>query len=1133
MKNPLNVRLIAAFALLAANGLFAQTAKPSSTKTTDKETEGETYVLSPFMVSTEKDRGYAASTTLSGSRVRTPLEDVGAAISVVTEKFLEDTASTDLKDVLVYTTGTEVSGFGGNFSNANTSVGQNQTADGGISNNPGTRVRGLAAADITRDYLRTNIPFDSYNSGRVEINRGANAVLFGVGSPAGIINYSIKGADLAKQSGNLSFTLDNFGSQRASIDLNVPIIPKQLAVRVDLLDSDKKFEQEPAFKDDTRAYGALTFRPKFLDSESGALSGMTFKAGYENGRIRANNPRTLTPQDRVSIWLNPSAELRALGVPVQPITDPLLSAAANIAKGYVPATQLNGLVAGNPMSRAPVIIFPDPNSAIPLDPISELGLQPNIVGRQWVTGGLLPGGATGTMYISNHLSNAYSRTGLYANNSFIIQPGISDRSMFDYRETLIDGPNKAENDDFDTLSLSLEQLFFKRRAGVELSYAKERTTSDQQSLLSRGTAEIVVDANVRLLDGTPNTNVGRPFSGSAPSASWNRNDVESFRATAFAELNLAERVQPRWAKALLGRHIVTVLHQTEESFAESRSGRPWVLLGNYPYGGNQDRFSQIGAGSTIVSYLGPSLLGATSTAGLHLPGLTADRTNIPEIVKNGTFILRANNTAGTFGQTGVNYSAFDRELEQSSSSATKTLNNLESAALNLQSYFFNDQLVFSTGWRKEKAEGSRVIAPVTTDGYNLRLLNDPGYVFPAVPNAVVEDTLHSWSVVAKIPPRWLARIPLVSGFNLNYSRSENFSPPEGTRLNASGETLPPPTGRTKDYGFTLSLLENRAILRANWYETVQSGVTHTGLTNLYNSIMTIHKYAHDALLQGFTMSGEPLPPPGTVFPLNYIAPPQAFLDLMNTQINGNALSYANPGMAATSDVVSKGVEFEVQLNLTPSWTLAFNGARQEAIRSNSGADLKKLLFETPVGGEKSLYDAWTGPKGQNTALFFGATPNNSATTAGQSASAVFNPFNNAVLQDGAPTQELRKWRFNLVTNYSFRTGRLKGFSVGGSGRWQDKVAAGYPLTTSPIDGSTIIDVKNPYYGPTELNFDAWMGYERKIYNKRITWKIQLNVRNIFAGEDDLIPVRVQINGAPVVFRIAESRLFTLSNKFSF
>src|ERR1700712_153842 len=99
-----------ALCLLAVHSLYAQTAPDPAP--VDKD---EVMVLSPFLVEASEDQGYQAKDTLAGTRIRTELKDVGSAISVITPKFLQDTNSKSSADLLVYTTGTEVAGQGGNF----------------------------------------------------------------------------------------------------------------------------------------------------------------------------------------------------------------------------------------------------------------------------------------------------------------------------------------------------------------------------------------------------------------------------------------------------------------------------------------------------------------------------------------------------------------------------------------------------------------------------------------------------------------------------------------------------------------------------------------------------------------------------------------------------------------------------------------------------------------------------------------------------------------------------------------------------------------------------------------------------------------------------------------------------------
>ena len=72
------------------------------------EDDPKIFDLSPFTVSENESVGYAATSTLAGTRIKTDLKDLGAAISVVTEEFMEDVGATDALSLLSYTANTEV-----------------------------------------------------------------------------------------------------------------------------------------------------------------------------------------------------------------------------------------------------------------------------------------------------------------------------------------------------------------------------------------------------------------------------------------------------------------------------------------------------------------------------------------------------------------------------------------------------------------------------------------------------------------------------------------------------------------------------------------------------------------------------------------------------------------------------------------------------------------------------------------------------------------------------------------------------------------------------------------------------------------------------------------------------------------
>jgi hypothetical protein len=378
----------------------------------------------------------------------------------------------------------------------------------------------------------------------------------------------------------------------------------------------------------------------------------------------------------------------------------------------------------------------------------------------------------------------------------------------------------------------------------------------------------------------------------------------------------------------------------------------------------------------------------------------------------------------------------------------------------------------------------------------------------------VADESISKGVVLHTPPRLLRRIPLVNRFSLRYTEAGNFSP-SSARFDSNLDSLPPPSGTTKDYGFTLGLADDKVVISTTWYETVQSNVT-SGIPSLTSNIVNLW-----SLFTNLTNMGQN---PNSA---DIIAPPDWLLSAYGFRVNNGVASFnTRSDIVLTQDVASKGVEFEVNVNLTKNWRMLINAARQEAMRTNTGTAFRELFFEHKFGNQ-TLFENWTGPAGALAVLTIGRE-----TLAARTASNIVNPFNNEALQDGGPAQELRKWRANVVTHYTFsRDGVFKGFGVGAGARWQDKVAIGFPVITSPT-GQRISDVKNPYYGPAELNVDAWLRYERPIFRGKVNLSLQFNVYNML-NENDLIPVGTQPDGSVAAYRIPSSRRYELSMRFGF
>jgi hypothetical protein len=160
-------------------------------------------------------------------------------------------------------------------------------------------------------------------------------------------------------------------------------------------------------------------------------------------------------------------------------------------------------------------------------------------------------------------------------------------------------------------------------------------------------------------------------------------------------------------------------------------------------------------------------------------------------------------------------------------------------------------------------------------------------------------------------------------------------------------------------------------------------------------------------------------------------------------------------------------------------------------------------------------------------------PTASATIWGQYSSETVALIKTSNALSGTALPEIRKWRANLVTRYDFREGFLRGFRIGGAVRWQDKVGIGYPYITDPT-GTSVADIKHPYWGPRDMAIDMNFGYRRRITagGRAINWEIGLNVRNLNA-RDELIPIKANGDGTWGTFRIPPQRTWSLTNSFAF
>ncbi|WP_404422475.1 TonB-dependent receptor plug domain-containing protein [Nibricoccus sp. IMCC34717] len=1187
--------IAAALCLAATSQAFAQTAPASTTPVpastvTPVAAEDEVIELSPFVIEATEDAGYQAKATLAGTQVRTDLRDVGSAISVVTPKFLQDTNSKNAADLLTLTTNTEVAGQGGNF----TGSGDGAIVDSSNSvNKPvaNTRVRGLAEADNVRDFFLTDIPWDSYNVGRVDLQRGANSILFGIGSPAGIINSSINTASF-KDANKVEAQVASFGTVRLTADFNKVLLKNELALRVALLRDDTKYRQKPAYRDDHRIFVAGAYSPKFL-----AVNGMktTLRANFEKGNVHSNLPRLTPPMDAITPFFQ-MGNIQGFDNNGNPKTYNGFNKTTYRALEAANADNPGNVALFNPWVGAAggrvydglLAYFNGPDAS------QQSGLAPSAA-RDFPASGQFgppPVAYRGISTYANYLYNIRTpgwKISAFKNRS------LTDPSIFDFYNNLIEGNNAKQWNKFKAYNLDLAQTFFNNKLGINVTYDKQETTFGFTNFISWDAGSIGVDIMDQNLDGTPNPNVGRAYllggGGSSGSYKWDSNR-ETIRAKVFGSLDAKDFfARDSVIASILGRHDFTLNYTDYRREFKGWGWNNWFIDQAYgPSAGSA--VGQSSRDAISVTYLSGDIRGRANASDLHLSRITAMQ------IPNSATTKQWDKITGTWidYQVPIARPGLMPEDTRWYNSQRLFKDKITSQVAVWQGHLLDDTLVPMLGWRKDIAKNWDAGSP---DRYNpdtakdagkprgIVRLNDQGFKIPSddvdptkniygAKFARAEGQTRTFSIVGKMPKVLKKKLPAGLDLSVFYNQSENFQP-DAARIDIIGNPISAPTGKTKDYGVVISALDEKVTLKINRYKTSVSNATLSGapIGNAY-LIGAGEAWAQQAAVAlkndqgnwpgdgnyGTASNGKILRWQPEDIPANWVlngqgqpvftssgayiynqaaidrvyaeqvasvndwlakpipASMQKAWGMTNYATGGGAWSMNN--VVVTGDTESTGTEYELAANPMKGLEISFNAAKTDAKRLNIGKaysdwiDKRWADFQGPMGDMR----IWGGGN-----WFF----------AGKTDGTIRYKYNNEVIPNyklmlatnNSNVAELRPWRFNITSNYSFQDGVLKGAFIGGSYRWMDKNVVGYKLNAAG-DG---YNVNDKWFGPRDTAIDLWLGYTRKVTDK-INWRIQLNIRDLLASKK-LIPVTVQPDGSPGTYRIPEPRVFTLINSFEF
>lgn len=1051
--------------------------------------DSEVVKLSPFEVSGKDDKGYYASNAMSGTRLNSKLEDLAGSVSVVTRQQLLDTAALDLNDIFQNELGTE--GIHQFTDLTNDGRGDYDNVQG----NPtgANRMRGLAQATIAVGGFTASstIPIDVYNIDAVEIARGANSTLGGLGDAGGVVNLRQARANLTRQSTNVTLRADDWGGFRGSFDSNHPIVRNVLSARVSAVYEEKTWVRKPSVDRTNRQQISFTYKP----TKTTQLS-----ASYESFHEYANRANSLMPTEQLTYWKqngsptwDPTTQRFTInGVTQAPVTNlaTLPLGVANYGSNNARMFQLvdNGKVealirAGNPTNNTNTTQQWLRSAGVPADPLQPL--------------------------------------------SKVVR--TKDDSIYDWRHINLGAPN-VETQRADIYNLNLQQILLntrRQRLTLEGAWRREDQYNHRRMYIAQQDGvgnTLQVDITEKFLDGRPNPHVGQLFMGGVNPQVYVRPTFnDNYRIQGAYELDL--RQEKGWAK-WLGMHRVNGYGEYKLSITSPNSLRFHDSIVDNPlFIGNPLPTANLTNSNGLLMY--------TMFYFSRARGGIVDHANTG--ADNWQGVIPATTFAGTPAQWVVNTPATVREIYFSGSNQKKKVRTVGGS---IQSFLFADRIIPTFGKRNdrlytENSLGGALLGNFDVDPAGLRNFGTGKRwrVGDTSTRGVVVKPFRGWRWFEESSRRSNAFAKglahTLRGFSFFYNQSDTFQPAD-TAYNVFLEELPNPAGKSKEYGFSLSLFDDKLVLRATHQDTTQ-----------FHSRGTLGTIATRAMSLDFDLPGQTrsfdlytdaiawqleLHPQYTPLQAQEEAAKQIGIDkerIDTIQAGGKTISDVN-------DAQSKGWELELQYNPNRYWTTRFNGSQQIATDSNVSLFLQQLIAERMPTWKTITYPNgdrwWTTRQGSD------GTPES------YFLSLVEQPLNLAITNQGKRKTQSREYQVSVITKYQLAGLGLqnrfwKNSAVGGTFRWSSKASIGYRAGPADSDGVVRkLDRNRPVWDKGDDSLDLLYSYSTRLFRNKVRANFQLNVRNV-TENGRVKGVAVNPDGQFWQYRIIEPRQFIFTASF--
>jgi len=1098
---------------------LAQQAR-SDSEDHDAAKSDQVTTLSPFEVVADA-HGYFSPNTMSGTRFNTKLEDLASSLTVVTKQQMTDFAMLDINDIFLYTANTEGTGTYTDFV-----IDRSGQQYDNVQLNPtgANRVRGIAPANVAYNNFETmgRVPVDPLTIESVEIGRGPNANVFGLGNPSGTVNMVPATANLSRNRTEVTGRADSYSGYRATLDMNRVLIKNKLAIRASGGFQHEGFVRKPSGMNTERYNAMVKYRP---------FPKTTISATYQYYRMNGNRPNYMTPRDNVSYWLasgkptwDPIAEVvHVNGTTLGPFTT------ATGVPDYFNAAQVG----------ARTLAFVGPNG---------LSYWTTPTTNSVVTG---PTGGSQSVRLMATTPAAGAAAGLYTSQPlFSTVPALTNKSIYDWSSVNLASVNR-QMDKTDTYMVQLDQLFFntpRNTLAAQLGFFREDSeryvrTPIGNTGVSGVYGQLQVDPNERLLDGSPNPFVGKYFI-TAPEpvtrelpATW-----DTYRAQLAYKLDL--RKEKSWLK-WLGWHQFTGYDEYKyridrtygyrDTFVDNHA---WIPAGSAR--GNDSTIAGGPVGTPAVDrvifryYVSPS----DSASPVVAP---TDFSYGPS-----TFVWGRYNTF-TGGVPVPSSAVFNYEPAVLGQVATtdvtggsrNTKQIIKTQGAVWQSHFLGEKIVGTIGIRQDKTYTKSGATPqlLTADGMHfdydsLNHWEDGDYASNGGRTktaGVVVRPFRDWSVLRRGAQGGGAfgfLSHLLQGLGLTYNQSDSFTPATPAE-DLTLRRLPNPSGEGKDYGFWLDPFDGKLVVRLNHYENTEKNSRNDDANIIAQRVLRI-----DGILANdrWQLNGRATDWVSEAHPTWTPAQVQDEVATETGIPTAQFQAMLNPAfpIGATNDITAKGNELEINYNPTKYWTVVFAGAETQAINTNVSTTVSdwiaaRMPYWLKIVDPRTNTPWWTTGYGGPTQL-----ASRYYTGSVETPSLIINE------QQGKAKPEIRRYSAKLSTSFKLRgiTERpfWKGVTVGGALRWEDKGAIGYYGVQSLPDVITALDPDRPIWDKAHFYVDTFIGYRTTLFANRIGATFRLNVRNL-QESGRLQAVGAFPDGTPHSFRIVDPRQFILQASF--